>query len=617
MRIAAVLVVSVALLAPRAVHAVEEDCPLGTQIFGDVNFCDLLREIEDELIGSFPALDEALDFECSVTDEGGHHAIGWVQSARDARFDSGRIRSDAIYCLVREADGHDAEISARLFGSDALKFGAVTRIDVHEQSPGGVGPVGLLPAPAFRGGAGGGGVGGGLGGGGGRALNVGGDLPGTRNGGGPDRAIEATRTVNLILFGEELVALEDQIFRYDLRNELERLAGRGRPAASRAFYATTDTCEQHWKIGLDFEAIDITFGQDVPYDYAPAGPEVGIRLIREDLDLGEVEDLRDHVLPPVARGFGGGAWTYGVLPPDRGGETFDDSGFFRVGIDLTQLITGGATDLGIASVTVVLRIGVGYDSFFRVEDDFRVEDIAPDVAPEPRASHVDTDMATGVGLWATLTACAEVPFFGRLCWRFLLIDLQETMANELGRFDYDLDAETRSFTDETRDDAEEVDGDLFLARCLRSPSHRDPVESGLHDVDEFVGRVRDAAEANLCFKFLREDVGTGGPRVRMLVCPVEDGACPECATIEECVCDFQCIEGPEVSPCELEDDDADLCPDCLDSRPDDPGRPDDDDDGVVDGCDNCPDDVNPGQVDTDGDGVGDPCDPVAGADPCA
>ena len=32
-----------------------------------------------------------------------------------------------------------------------------------------------------------------------------------------------------------------------------------------------------------------------------------------------------------------------------------------------------------------------------------------------------------------------------------------------------------------------------------------------------------------------------------------------------------------------------------------------DSDGVLDPCDNCPDDYNPGQEDSDGDGIGDEC----------
>lgn len=54
------------------------------------------------------------------------------------------------------------------------------------------------------------------------------------------------------------------------------------------------------------------------------------------------------------------------------------------------------------------------------------------------------------------------------------------------------------------------------------------------------------------------------------------------------------------------DDDGDAVPACWSAQPIDH---DEDNDGVQDGCDNCPADSNPAQDDGDHDGVGDPCDP--------
>ena len=39
-----------------------------------------------------------------------------------------------------------------------------------------------------------------------------------------------------------------------------------------------------------------------------------------------------------------------------------------------------------------------------------------------------------------------------------------------------------------------------------------------------------------------------------------------------------------------------------------------DEDGVLDGLDNCPAHANAGQADSDGDGAGDPCDPAQDSD---
>jgi VCBS repeat-containing protein len=57
----------------------------------------------------------------------------------------------------------------------------------------------------------------------------------------------------------------------------------------------------------------------------------------------------------------------------------------------------------------------------------------------------------------------------------------------------------------------------------------------------------------------------------------------------------------------LPDADGDGMPNCSD--------PDSDNDGILDGADNCPADPNPGQADADSDGIGDACEPLVAAVP--
>jgi len=70
------------------------------------------------------------------------------------------------------------------------------------------------------------------------------------------------------------------------------------------------------------------------------------------------------------------------------------------------------------------------------------------------------------------------------------------------------------------------------------------------------------------------------------------------------------INGPYCWPvAECPDNDQDGICNMADDCPQhyDPGQNDTDGDGVGDACDNCPDDPNPDQTDSDGDGVGDAC----------
>ena len=62
------------------------------------------------------------------------------------------------------------------------------------------------------------------------------------------------------------------------------------------------------------------------------------------------------------------------------------------------------------------------------------------------------------------------------------------------------------------------------------------------------------------------------------------------------------------------DGDGDLCDNCLTTS--NPTQSDADADGLGDACDNCPNHPNVGQADADSDGLGDPCDPTPEPDLC-
>ena len=536
-------------------------CPLGTEVFAGVDVCEVLNEVAEGA---------GLDFQCQVSREGGVYAIGRERAVRRAGAcpgeEAGQERSQALYCLIREADGEQAKIGADLLG---LEFAVTTLVDLHRQEP--------------------------------------------RRRFGRPRLLEGTRSVALTLFGAASPALELQPLLYEFPSERVRSPRRPPPrpifiAADRAFYTVTDSCSQDWSLrifDLERDGFSLRFGQSVPYDDSEGDPDLILTQTPDPVD----EDLDDGVLPPspTVLGIRGNAWTYGIRPESEGWPDTKDSLFVRFTLDVLRLISGGAS--GAADIfDVILRVGTGYDSYFRASDDFPdFLDCVQDGRP-----FVDTDMGSSVGLWSTLTVCAEVPLIGELCKRFEILDLETGPrgVNPLARFEYRA-GEGGDYIDQ-RSEPDPAwrfadDGDEFIRQCLAEPRmDRDPVSSGFSDPDayrDWAERVRKRVQETFCLRYVSTPGPAGGETEDYFLCPLHEGACPECTTPAECLASA-CRPGEVVDrEDEVPDRDGDLCPDADDAAPDHAGLdvaprdgvPDDDTDadGVVSDCDRCPGEANP------------------------
>jgi hypothetical protein len=536
-------------------------CPLGEELFSGVDVCDVLNEIAEAA---------ELDFECGVSREGGVYAIGREQVLRRAGAcpgeDAGLDRSQALYCLIREADGERAKIAADLLG---LEFAVTTQVDLHRQEPR-------------------------------RRL-------------GRPRRLEGTRSVSLTLFGAESPALELQPLLYEFPSERALPPRRGGRlpvlvAADRAYYAVTDSCSQDWSLrifDLERDAFTLRFGQSVPYDDSEGDPD----LMLSDTPDPRDEDVHDGVFPPspTVLGIRGSAWTYGIRPESEGGPDTKDSLFVRLTLDVLALVTSGASG-PVELFDVILRVGTGYDSYFRAVDEFPdFLDCVQDGQPS-----IDTDMGSSVGLWSTLTVCAEVPLIGEVCKRFEILDLETGPrgVNPLSRFEVRVGADGDYVDERSEPDPAwrlDDDGDEFVRQCLAAPPvARDPLSSGFSDPETYrswAGKVRGGVQDSFCLRYVSIPTPAGGEREDFFLCPLHEGVCPACETPEECLASA-CRPGIVVErEDELPDRDGDLCPDLEDGDPDHAGLdvaprdgiPDDDTDadGVVAGCDRCPDEANP------------------------
>ena len=105
-----------------------------------------------------------------------------------------------------------------------------------------------------------------------------------------------------------------------------------------------------------------------------------------------------------------------------------------------------------------------------------------------------------------------------------------------------------------------------------------------------------------CYRvaFLAESLPSGGSDV-LLIAGHTDGSNETCPGAPTPTPTPTPSPSPSPTPCDGNDPDGDGLGNPCD--------PDDDNDGVLDGDDNCRVDPNPGQRDTDGDGLGDRCDP--------